>query len=486
MKINSEQAKIVKKAFQLCIEKGSAGQVQRTLNELGYRVPLYESRRGKKHGNTKFTKQFVIRLLSNPAYIGKLTWAKKTRKGLHEKIIDDKIFARVQKILEGNKRTKMNEKAPKQHVFILSGILRCGKCGNMMSSKSGKNGSGQPYHYYQCTRNNHVGKIGCNSKYVPATPLENFVIDRVKELATKESEIKAMADQGAKKANKKVLKLQQDKEKLENTLQLTSSKLRNLIQSIEDGVTPFSVIKERITELEEDKKKIKASLEALDFEIQDTEKKTLDIEALKRNFTSLKDIVEKASPIKLKELFYRIIEVIELNESEDDQTQGHVRISYFEHPNLETPPPSGPQTTKSEQRNKALFAQSLNWLPTLDSRRNWAKPSKCKEIRILVKMYRRRGRGTAISLYDPLPPLPQAPRPVYKNIVAMAVQVREYLIENPQRTQTAAGNRFGITRARVSQLMTIVENLPDDFISIMKTTEDQSLLKRFSGKTMLR
>ncbi|MDD5736705.1 MAG: hypothetical protein PHH20_00245 [Candidatus Omnitrophica bacterium] len=68
----------------------------------------------------------------------------------------------------------------------------------------------------------------------------------------------------------------------------------------------------------------------------------------------------------------------------------------------------------------------------------------------------------------------------------MAVQVREYLIENPQRTQTAAGNRFGITRARVSQLMTIVESLPDDFISIMKTTKDQSLLKRFSGKTMLR
>jgi len=101
-------------------------------------------------------------------------------------------------------------------------------------------------------------------------------------------------------------------------------------------------------------------------------------------------------------------------------------------------------------------------------------------------MYRRRGRGTAISLYDPLPPLPQAPRPVYKNIVAMAVQVQEYLVENPQRTQTTAGNHFGVTRARVSQLMTIVENLPDDFISTMKTTEDQSLLKRFSGKTMLR
>jgi len=101
-------------------------------------------------------------------------------------------------------------------------------------------------------------------------------------------------------------------------------------------------------------------------------------------------------------------------------------------------------------------------------------------------MYRRRGRGTAISLYDPLPPLPQAPRPVYKNIVAMAVQVREYLIENPQRTQTAAGNHFGVTRARISQPMTILDNLPADLISSLNTTKDQTLIKRFSGKTLLK
>jgi hypothetical protein len=68
----------------------------------------------------------------------------------------------------------------------------------------------------------------------------------------------------------------------------------------------------------------------------------------------------------------------------------------------------------------------------------------------------------------------------------MAVQVQEYLVENPQRTQTAAGNHFGVTRARVSQLMTILESLPYNFISIMKTTKDQSLLKRFSGKTLLK
>ena len=122
----------------------------------------------------------------------------------------------------------------------------------------------------------------------------------------------------------------------------------------------------------------------------------------------------------------------------------------------------------------------------MDSEHYKRRLSKCKEIHILVKMYRLRGRGTSISLYDPLPSRPLPPPPVYKNIVAMAVQVREYLVENPQRTQTAAGNHFGVTRARVSQLITILEKIPADLISSLKTTEDQALIKRFSGKTLLR
>ena len=126
------------------------------------------------------------------------------------------------------------------------------------------------------------------------------------------------------------------------------------------------------------------------------------------------------------------------------------------------------------------------WLPTVDSKRNSGRLSKYKEIHILVKMYRRRGRGTSISLYDPLPSLPQKPAPVYKNIVAMAVKVNEYLVQNPQRTYTSAGNHFGVTRARISQLMTIHEKLPDDFIEKMGECKDQTLIKRFSGKTLLK
>ena len=122
----------------------------------------------------------------------------------------------------------------------------------------------------------------------------------------------------------------------------------------------------------------------------------------------------------------------------------------------------------------------------MDAEHYRGRLSKCKEIHILVKMYRRRGKGTSISLYDPLPSIPQKPRPVYKNIVAMAITVKEYLVQNPQRTYTTAGTHFGVTRSRVSQLMTILEKLPDDFIEKMGECKDQALIKRFSGKTLLK
>ncbi|MBU4343036.1 MAG: hypothetical protein KKG21_03400 [Candidatus Omnitrophica bacterium] len=124
--------------------------------------------------------------------------------------------------------------------------------------------------------------------------------------------------------------------------------------------------------------------------------------------------------------------------------------------------------------------------PTMNSKHYKGNFSKCKEIHILVKMYRRRGKGTSISLYDPLPSLPQKPKPVYKNIIAMAVKVSEYLETDTKRTYTSAGDHFGVTRARISQLMTILEKLQDDFIQKMGECEDQSLIKRFSGKKLLK
>jgi hypothetical protein len=101
-------------------------------------------------------------------------------------------------------------------------------------------------------------------------------------------------------------------------------------------------------------------------------------------------------------------------------------------------------------------------------------------------MYRYRGRQNRIVLGEPLPARLLPPKPVPMNIVAEALKVKSFLTEDHQRTYIYASERFKITKARISQLMKIVEVLPEDFVEYMRRCEDQAVIKRFSGNTLLR
>ncbi|MBN2367603.1 recombinase family protein [Candidatus Woesearchaeota archaeon] len=347
-KINKKDAEMVKKAFKLCIETGSAGQTQRILQEKGYKMPVYESRRGKNHGGTAFNKQAIIRMLTNPAYIGKISWSGSLYDGKHKAIIDKRTFMKVQKLLDKNRVTRSNDKLPKLHVYLLKGILKCGKCGSMMVPKSGLNGSGKPYHYYQCTRNIHVGKSGCEARYVPAKSIEDLVVERVKELSMDKKEI----DQIIRKANKnmdaKLKEHQSEKKRLFCQMQEIDKKLEKMVDSVENGgVAAFKAIKNRMLNLEKEKESIETRLSDMSFETDKLKEQCLSAEAMYDSFSSFKDVLKKANKQELKELIYRIVEVVEWHER--DKASGHCRISYFEQPKLVA--------------NDKLFAESNNWLP---------------------------------------------------------------------------------------------------------------------------
>jgi len=101
-------------------------------------------------------------------------------------------------------------------------------------------------------------------------------------------------------------------------------------------------------------------------------------------------------------------------------------------------------------------------------------------------MFKQRGRAGMIRLGEPFPAKPAPPRPVYRNIIREALNVKDFLTENPQKTYTDAGQRFNLTRARISQLMKIVHELPGPFIEKMRSCNDQDALHAFSGKTLLK
>ena len=96
----------------------------------------------------------------NPAY-----WVK----GLHDGIIDDNIFAKIQSVLSGKKK---NTRYPvKKHEQLpLRGFLKCSKCNENLTGSVSK-GNGGKYAYYHCRK-------GCSNR-IPEQLANQLFSDKI-------------------------------------------------------------------------------------------------------------------------------------------------------------------------------------------------------------------------------------------------------------------------------------------------------------------
>ncbi|KJJ83592.1 hypothetical protein OMAG_002541 [Candidatus Omnitrophus magneticus] len=151
----------------------------------------------------------------------------------------------------------------------------------------------------------------------------------------------------------------------------------------------------------------------------------------------------------------------------------------------EVSPENGKSLTESDE---ALTTQRLvssgcqKWLPKQDTSRT-TQPQYCQ---LLMRLYKRRRRRLEISIDEPFPE--QRPPSIYipKNVAKEAVRIRDYLINNPDTNQSHIAEEFGVTRARISQLIKINTNLPDNFITNLAGSKDPILLRMFTGKRLLK
>jgi DNA invertase Pin-like site-specific DNA recombinase len=88
-------------------------------------------------------------IISNPTYAGKIRWRDKVFDGIHEPLVDEFTFAKAQAILR--ERGEHAKRRGNASDFLLSGLLRCGRCGKAYIGMSAK-GNGGRYHYYALHR----------------------------------------------------------------------------------------------------------------------------------------------------------------------------------------------------------------------------------------------------------------------------------------------------------------------------------------------
>jgi hypothetical protein len=171
------------------------------LNERGVLSPIeYKKDRGLPHpkggysdkDGAKWSAATVIRILNDETYTGTLIQGKcgtpnyklkelvqrpesewRRAENAHEAVIKKHNFDLAQKILRLDTRTSPNS----DKVYVFSGILICGCCGNRMTRKTVPY-KGEKHHYYYCpTTKKHGCTDGVNLK---ETDLAECVLESVK------------------------------------------------------------------------------------------------------------------------------------------------------------------------------------------------------------------------------------------------------------------------------------------------------------------
>ncbi len=278
--INRNEARVVRKIYEKYVELESLRAVTHWLNSNGY----------KTRNNKTWASASIERIITNPTYIGKIWYNKKVSskttgklkkrpreewivcKGLHKPIIEEKLFNKAQKI----KKRQTREPRRKMSNYLLSSLVRCGKCGGSVNGYTQKKitpkGEEQLYPYYKCHTRHSKGSSVCKGNTIRKDTLERLVIGKILELIESDKfnvDIKHALNIFSKKVKQGGKSLRSEKKRLEQRNNKIGLKKRNLLEALEDKTIDKEIYKMRIAELNSEYDKNQKSLYEVESRIND-------------------------------------------------------------------------------------------------------------------------------------------------------------------------------------------------------------------------
>jgi site-specific DNA recombinase len=122
----------------------------------------------------------VLQIISNEAYIGRVNWRGQTFAGLHEPLVDEDTFTRARALLS-ERGEDLAARRSNTSDFLLSGLIRCGRCRRAYVGMSAK-GNGGTYRYYACSGRQKLGRKGCDGERLGREKLEAAVLSQLSKL----------------------------------------------------------------------------------------------------------------------------------------------------------------------------------------------------------------------------------------------------------------------------------------------------------------
>lgn len=231
--------------------------------------------------------------------------------GKHEGIIDSWDWIKVQEIMKEN-----HLRAPrtgKTQTAILTGLMRCAKCGSLMKVVYGskvKTTGERPY-YYSCTMKHKSGTTRCDNKNIRGDFAEEFLIDRLKFISSDKKTLVNELENLKKKLSKEYNEIY-DNEALKDSIKKNKSAIDNLLENLTltTDKSTSKLLLEKIKKLTEENKALEDKLRMASElkEVKEEQLKNFDIpvEALK----TFKDTIDHCTIPEKRALIASIVDKI--------------------------------------------------------------------------------------------------------------------------------------------------------------------------------
>jgi len=281
--VDEKEAEIVKEIFNTYLEEKSIKKTMEIIKSKYEGVNPKLKRIGRSR---------IYSILTNKAYIGIREIYKKDKskaeevKAVWDGIVDKKIFEEVQKLLQTN-RERFHFKKPTRFNYLLSGLIRCGKCGEKLQGKSAYSSTKKKHYYYS---HKHTCKNGGLNR-IDAEISHRLVLDWLKDISTNGEKFHRLQEEGRIRIKKRIDFLN-----------------KSLKEHVKD------TIEKSIVKLNEAGKDLEAKRLYIGYEIEELKKLLADNQSLFTEYShKIKEALNKSS-IDLKEELKNIISYIKLEE----------------------------------------------------------------------------------------------------------------------------------------------------------------------------
>ncbi len=174
--VNPEEAKFVRRLFNLYLELGSVSQVKLRLDKEKIRTKIRVSALGNRSGGTTYSRGGLYKLLENKLYLGEISHRGQCHQGEHEAIVPRDLWEKVQKQLQSDNqggRNGLRTNLPS----LLVGLVQDSNGRRFTPSHTVKNG--KRYRYYVCQTNNDEPHKSQKPIRIAAQELEKLVCLRL-------------------------------------------------------------------------------------------------------------------------------------------------------------------------------------------------------------------------------------------------------------------------------------------------------------------